>query len=75
MFLTNYYKVTEKISEKIVTVGPGELDLDLKKILRIGKVFACKDVLCMSYIYLLYCSVDYQILSVKTEERHGLIMD
>ena len=22
-----------------------------------------------------YCSVDYQILSVKTEERHGLITD
>ena len=43
------------ISEEIVTVGPGELDLDLKKILRIGKVFAYKDVLCMSYIYLLYC--------------------
>ena len=22
-----------------------------------------------------YCSVDYQILCVKAEERHGLIMD
>ena len=47
-----FYRI---ISEKIVTVGPGELVLDLKKILRIGKVFAYKDVLCMSYIYLLYC--------------------